>query len=81
MLIRCFDTLRDNKFTVWVNFLVRLDEVQKSFCNTPSTSTSASASTFTLNFLNGLYFLNPLMGLVHIWYDNRFWSNIHCHGL
>ena len=29
-------------------------------------SALASDSTFTLKFFNGLYFLNPLMDLVHI---------------
>ena len=31
----------------------------------------ALASTFTLNFFKSSYFLNHLMDLVHIWYNDR----------
>ena len=35
-----------------------------------------SASTFTLRFFKSLYFLNHLIDLVHIWYDDRYGSKV-----
>ena len=32
----------------------------------------ASVSTFTLKFFKSSYFLNHLMELVHIWYNDRY---------
>ena len=65
------------------SFLSRLDDVQKSLV-LPSASASvlaiasasASASTFTLKFFKSSYFLNHLMDLVHIWYNNRYRSKV-----
>ena len=37
---------------------------------------SASASTFTLKFFKILYFPDHLIDLVHIWYDDRYSSEI-----
>ena len=41
-------------------------QIQKSLCMTP-----ASASTFTLKFFKSSYFLDCLMDLVYIWYNDR----------
>ena len=37
----------------------------------------ASASTFTLKFFKSSYFLNRLMDLVHIWYNDRHRSKVY----
>ena len=58
-----------------VFILARLDEVRRTYALPPA-SALASASTFTLLFFKSLNFLNGMMDLVHIWYNDRHWSKV-----
>ena len=64
-------------------FLARLDKVYRTFQSaialppvSASASASASASIFTLKSFKNLYFPDHLIGLVHIWYDDRYSSKV-----
>ena len=64
-----------------VLILAGLDEVQKSLSTTPGVGFGVVvcvgwASTFTFKFFKTSYFLNHLMDLIHIWYNDRYRSKV-----
>ena len=54
-------------------FLAAWKKPRRAFAQPPA---SALASTLTLKFFKSLYFLNHLMDLVHIWYNDRYRSKV-----
>ena len=49
----------------------------EELCTIPASALAlASASTFLLKFFKRSYFLNHMMDLVHIWYNDRYRSKV-----
>ena len=57
--------------------LARLYEVQKSLCTTPGFSVGMEVGVHIyVKVFKSSYFLNHLMGLVYIWYNDRYKSKV-----
>ena len=63
-------------------FSLPVQKYRKSYCTTPSVLVVAAASPLTqmlkfyIKVFKTLYFPNPQMDLVYIWYDYRCWSKL-----